>query len=84
MEIEVKKKVKVNIMNIYMKVKDTFYCTIRTEDNKYVAEYEGYVPHFFPEEHYGDYLDLKIDMETGQILNWVKPIDDDLNHLIEE
>jgi len=26
-----------------------------------------------PEEHYGDYVELQIDLETGQIMNWKKP-----------
>jgi hypothetical protein len=39
-------------------------------------EYFGYVPDWLPNKntkHYGDYVELKIDIETGQILNWVKP-----------
>src|ERR1035437_4427483 len=35
-----------------------------------VAEYDGYVPLWFPnpnEEHYGDYVHLEIDLTTGQI-----------------
>lgn len=41
--------------------------------------YEGYVPKFFPGEHYGDYIELKIDIDTGQILNWRKPTKKDLD-----
>jgi len=26
-----------------------------------------------PEEHYGDYVELEIDIETGVILNWKRP-----------
>lgn len=37
------------------------------------GEYEGCVPEFFPGEHFGDYIELDIDIDTGQILNWKKP-----------
>jgi hypothetical protein len=45
-------------------------------DGKRVGEMDGYVPDWFPNptsEHYGDYVSLQIDLETGQILNWKKP-----------
>jgi hypothetical protein len=38
-----------------------------------VAEYDGYVPEWFPGDHYGDYVELEIDTDTGKILNWKKP-----------
>ena len=34
---------------------------------------DDYVPDYFPEEHYGDYIELEIDVATGKILNWVVP-----------
>ena len=37
------------------------------------GEYTGYVPDWMPGQHYGDYVDLRIDIETGRILNWKKP-----------
>jgi len=40
--------------------------------------YTGYVPDFFPEQHWGDYVELKIDADTGQILNWKVPTKKDL------
>jgi len=36
-------------------------------------QYDGYVPDFFPDDHYGDYVMLEIDLKSGQILNWKKP-----------
>ena len=45
-------------------------------DGKSAGEIDGYVPAWFPnptEEHYGDYVSLIIDLETGRILNWKKP-----------
>jgi hypothetical protein len=38
--------------------------------------FDGYVPSWFPNpnvEHYGDYVQLHIDLETGQIINWKRP-----------
>lgn len=36
-------------------------------------EYDGYVPDFMPGEHYGDYVQLDIELATGRILNWKAP-----------
>lgn len=41
-------------------------------------EYDGYVPDFFPGEHYGDYVELEIELATGKILNWKVPTKKDL------
>lgn len=38
--------------------------------------YDGYVPEFFPEEHFGDYVQLDINTKTGQIVNWPKGLTD--------
>ena len=47
------------------------------QDGRYIAEHRGNVPRFFPgQQHYGDYLQLEIDVATGQILNWPKNIDE--------
>ena len=51
------------------------------EDGKQTADYDGYVPEFFPNEHYGDYVELDIDIDTGQILNWKKPTKVELKQL---
>lgn len=48
------------------------------EGSEYKGEYDGYVPEFFPGQHYGDYVTFNIDIETGRILNWVKPSVKDL------
>ncbi len=42
-------------------------------DGEEVADHDGYVPDFFPGEHFGDYLMFDIDIDTGVILNWKKP-----------
>lgn len=53
-----------------MKVRDQFECTIKDQDGEEVKEYEGYVPSFMPGDHYGNYLILDIDLDTGQVTNW--------------
>ena len=45
-------------------------------DGEQIGEYNGYVPAWFPNpsvNHYGDYVELEIDVATGQIINWKKP-----------
>ena len=59
-------------IQITAKCSDLFSALLM-EDGKYVGEYSGYVPEFFPGEHYGDYVELKIDLATGKILDWKPP-----------
>ena len=40
------------------------------EEGKQIGEYDGYVPDFMPDNDYGDYIALDIEVETGQIVNW--------------
>jgi len=47
-------------------------------DGQTVKNYEGYVPDFFPAQHWGDYVILEIDIDTGKILNWKTPTAQDL------
>jgi len=60
------------VLKICVKCSDTF-AAILVEDGIATQEYEGYVPKFMPEEHYGDYVELDIDIATGNIVNWRKP-----------
>lgn len=64
-------------ISISAKCSDSFFAEL-SENDKTKGEYEGYVPGFFPEVHYGDYIILKIDVETGQILNWRSPTEQEL------
>ena len=63
---------KQTVIRTCLKVVDRFNASLLV-DGKVVAEHNNYVPDFMPEEHYGDYVELDIDVETGQILNWEKP-----------
>ena len=46
-----------------------------------MRESDGYVPSGFGIGG-GDYIELEIDFETGQILNWKKPSDDDVEEFL--
>ena len=60
------------ILKMSAKCSDLFFAQL---GNK---EYDGCVPNFFPGKHYGDYVQLEIDIDTGQITNWKKPTEEDL------
>lgn len=85
MEIEVnaKKKVNVAVIKTHIKVCDRFTASIVDSDGNEVKELDGYVPGFFPGQHYGDYLYLDIDLATGQILNWKAPTAAQLTEAID-
>lgn len=55
------------------KCSDMFGASFLDKDGIDVAEYDGYVPGFFPGNHYGDYVQLDVDLATGQITNWKAP-----------
>lgn len=84
MKINQKKTVQADVTEIrlHMKVCDRFEAGVFDTEGDKVRGYEGYVPGFFPGEHYGDYLILNIDIETGQITNWRKPNAEQLEALL--
>lgn len=72
--------VEVKYVRFRAKMRDEGTYILLDPEFKELKESEGYVPLFFPygkdneENHYGDYVDLWIDLETGQIVNWKKNI----------
>lgn len=60
---------KKTILSTCIKCSDMYSHALHRKDGK-IVEYSGYVPSFFPGEHYGDYVMLDIDPYTGKILNW--------------
>lgn len=64
---------KITTISICGKTSDACNIIYKDADGEYVGSRDGYVPDFMPGEHYGDYIELLIDVETGQILNWKKP-----------
>lgn len=70
-------------LKIYTKVSDRFTASLCDQDGKEIfCQDEGYVPDFMPGEHYGDYVILDIDIDTGQILNWKKPTPESIEYWI--
>jgi hypothetical protein len=62
-------------IRINAKCADLFTAQL-TENGVTIGEYDGYVPAWLPNpsvEHYGDYVDMEIDIDTGKIVNWKKP-----------
>lgn len=68
-------------IKISAKCSDLFSATIVDENGSVIKEYDGYVPSFFPGEHFGDYIELDIELATGRILNWNPPTQKDINSL---
>ena len=76
MEINQQKTVKVNAktLRIHCKVSNRFTYAIDDEQGEEIhCQDDGYVPDFMPGEHYGDYVILDIDLDTGMVTNWTKP-----------
>ena len=84
MQINQQKTVQVDVteLRLHIKVCDSFAAGLQDAQGEEVGAYEGYVPDFFPGEHFGDYLILNIDIETGQIKNWRKPKASDIEKMI--
>ena len=56
-------------------------CQVRLYDNsgQLLKDYDGYVPFLLPSIcDGGDYLSFTVDLETGQILNWQKPSNEEI------
>ena len=64
--------IKNKTIKITAKCSDMFSATLH-EDGKQIGRFDGYVPDWMPGQHYGDYVELEIDIATGQILNWKCP-----------
>jgi len=76
MEINKLETVKVNVktLKIHLKVSDRFTASLESATGTEIFEQsDGYVPDFMPGQHYGDYVILDVDIDTGQITNWNKP-----------
>lgn len=85
MELDIQKTVKVQAreLRIYIKVCDNFTAALHDQDGTVICEQDqDYVPSFMPGEHFGDYLILNIDIETGQITNWKKPSVTDISEWV--
>lgn len=66
------KVVDISTITISAKCSDLCYTQLVNKDGIILAQKDGYVPKFMPENG-GDYVVLDIDLETGIILNWKRP-----------
>jgi len=58
-------------IKIHLKVSDRFsYQIVDAQGDVLHDQDDGYVPEFMPGDHYGDYVILDIDIDSGQITNW--------------
>ena len=76
MKISQQKTVQVDVktLEIYCKVSDRFtYSLTDAQGEEVHTQDDGYVPDFMPGDHYGDYVILNIDLETGVVTNWTAP-----------
>lgn len=76
MEINQTKVVPVNakMLRIQVKCADRFTAHILDDSGKVLGgQDDGYVPGFMPGKHYGDYIMLDIDLDTGMVTNWKTP-----------
>lgn len=74
--IAMKKEVQVEakVLKIHCKVCDNFTASLVDQNGDEIHDQEdGYVPGFMPGQHYGDYIILDIDLDTGKVLNWKPP-----------
>jgi hypothetical protein len=70
MEAKKSRKTAPRRMYINAKVMSGCQASFRDKDDKVIKYYDGPVPKFMPDEHWGDYVCLDIDLKTGRILNW--------------
>ncbi|MFJ7281891.1 hypothetical protein [Pseudomonas sp. NPDC099000] len=68
MQINQQKTAQVDVteLHLHIKVRDGFAAGLKDAQGEEVGSYEGYVPDFFPSDHYGDYLILNIDLELAR------------------
>jgi len=64
---------KATVARVVAKCSDLCNVTLIDAAGNEVASHSGYVPDFMPGEHFGDYIELEIELSTGRILNWKKP-----------
>lgn len=59
-----------SIVKVTAKCSDLCFVQVCDAKGNTIAEHDGYVPEFMPGEHFGDYIELEIDVKSGKILNW--------------
>ncbi len=81
--ITCKAQAEAKTLSIYCKVADSFTAHIHDANGAELGgQDDGYVPDFMPGKHYGDYVILDIDLETGLVTNWKKPTPEQIEKFI--
>lgn len=71
-------------LSMYLKVSDMFTAHVLDENgNELGGQDDGYVPDFMPGQHYGDYVILDIDLDTGRVTNWTPPTAQQIEEFIK-
>jgi hypothetical protein len=86
MQINMTKKIPVEAktLKVHIKVCDRFGADLVDQHGETIHQFEDcYVPDFMPGQHYGDYLILDIDLDTGRIVNWTSPSAEDIENAIK-
>lgn len=81
MELNILKPQTVNAktVKIHLKVTDRFSYELVSDKGEVIHEQDdGYVPSFMPGQHYGDYVILDIDIDSGLVTNWKKLSKEDI------
>jgi len=86
MEIEATEVIKVNakLLKLHLKVCDRFTGSIESAAGTELCDFDDYVPPFMPGQHYGDYVILDIDIDTGMIVNWKVPSAEQIQEFVEK
>ena len=73
------------VNSVFVTAKCSDLCDVRflDKDKNQIGERDGYVPDWMPEEHYGDYVEIEIEVATGKILNWKIPTQKELENSME-
>lgn len=78
-------QVQAKTLSLYLKVSDQFTARLLDQNGEEIFDQEdGYVPGFMPGEHFGDYVILEIDIDTGKINNWKPVTAEDIHTWISE
>lgn len=75
--------VQAKTLRMCLKVCDGFTAEILDENGNVLGgQDDGYVPGFMPGNHYGDYVMLDIDLDTGMVTNWKIPTANEIEQFI--
>lgn len=87
MKIDKQKMVQVDVktVSIHCKVSDMFTYQLKDADGEVIFNQDdGYVPGFMPGHHYGDYVILDIDIDTGLVTNWTTPSAEEIQTIVNK